>query len=183
VTPTFAHKSENHERPIEKWYYQLSIGRHFEKYRGDINTTIQRVDKNTKTHQSHGEVTLVGLYVPVLNSRKSLLGVKAFSGGWDQYDDEIISLTFFGPSFSHYFDSIGKGPFTYTDLGVSRLIYKDSKIGEKDINKSGFAIRLGVGYAKPIFKETSILISIQNTIYLFEIGQVNALSANIGFLW
>lgn len=183
INTAFSHELKKGDRPIEKWYYQITIGTHYEKYKGEINSTIQRVKKNTKSHQSHGEASLIGLYLPILDDHKSLFGFKYLSGGWDQYDDEIISIAFFGPSYAYYLDRIGRGIFLYTDLGVSHLVYKDSKIGEDKIDERGIAGRIGFGYAMPILKETSFILTLHNTTYIFDIGLVNAMSANIGFLW
>ena len=182
INPVFSHEMSDQDRPIEKWYYLLTIGTHYEKYKGEINSTIKRVRNKTEDHQSHGEITLVGVYLPILDNHKSLLGFK-YSGGWDEYDDEIITVSFFGPSYIHYMDKIGEGIFVYTDVGISQLVYKDSKIGEERLDEEGFTGRLGVGYAFPILKETSFILTLHNTTRWFDIGVVNSVSANIGFLW
>jgi len=183
INPAFSHELKKDDRPIEKWYYQITIGTHYEKYKGEINSTIERVKKNTKNHQSHGEASLIGLYLPILDNHKSLFGFKYLDGGWDEYDDEIITIAFFGPSYVHYLDRIGRGIFLYADLGISHLVYEDSKIGEEKTDEEGFAGRIGLGYAIPILKETSFILTLHNTTHRFDIGIVNLLSANIGFLW
>ena len=183
INPVFSHESSSQDPSIEKWYYQLTIGRHYEFYKGEINSVISRIEDKTSKHKSHGEINLIGLYMPILDNHKSLLGIKFISGGWDEYDDEVVALFFVGLSYQHYFKSIGKGLFVHTDFGTSDIVYNKSNIGEPDVNESGFASRFGIGYAVPVFKETSFLFTLHNTTYLFDIGVVNASSLNVGFLW
>lgn len=183
LNPVFSSELNENDRPIEKWYYQITIGTQYQKYIGDINSTVNRIKKTTNRHQAHGEASLIGFYLPILNNKKSLFGFKYLTGTWDKYNNEFITIAFFGPSYMHYLDKIGKGIFLYTDLGVSHLVYDDSKIGEEIIDDRGIGGRVGFGYALPILDRTSFIVSFHNTTQAFDVGVVNTTSANIGFLW
>ena len=181
--PVYAQEESKHKRPLESWYYQVSAGINYPLYKGHIHSIIDRVEKITSSHQSNGEVSLMGIYLPIASKTHSLIGFKFLNGSWVSYDDEIISLHFIGASYIHYFRQIGHGFYINFDLGRSGIVYKDSKIGEPEVDESGFAGRLGAGYAIPIFSETSLLLSVHNTTYKFDVGTVNSLSFNLGFLW
>jgi len=183
IQPTFAHEIGENDRPLENWYYQLSVGLNYPLYKGQIHSVINRIEEKTDSRTSSAEISVMGLYAPIGSKIHSLIGIKFLNGSYDAYDEEVITLHFRGVSYVHYFRSIGQGAFINFDIGTAGIVYNDSKIGEQKIDESGFAGRLGVGYAIPVFKETSLLFTLHNTSYKFNIGVVNSLSFNFGFLW
>ena len=159
-------------RKLESWYHMFTLGI-------VANSEIDGISFEPDVSVS---LDFLRFYFPM--SKNLIFGVGINGTGHKNVDSETqLNLYLYSASLQYYFKSIGDGFFLRADVGASKGAIANDDGTLEAASEWGFGFLVGVGYAFPISRETSILFYGTYRSLDIEGIKYNDISFQAGWLW
>ncbi|MEK6747675.1 MAG: hypothetical protein AABY83_00530 [Pseudomonadota bacterium] len=172
------------EVDVLAWHYSGAIeGQIASQYTGDISTFRDKIAQRTNSKGWGFRGDFVGIYLP-MRDKKSMFGFHFFSGGDDYYKKEYFDQLYYTYSAQYYvIGTIGNGWYVRGDIGRATLHYPDSTNATTQLVSSGMTYLLGAGYAFPVWKSASLMITATHSTSRYGVGDINQQYVGVGLLY
>ena len=135
-------------RKLEPWYHMISAGSQLKIWRNN----------QSQPFKSAMNIYPIHLYWRIKTRLLFGIGISGSlsEGPENELDSASLFLSF---TSQYYFHSIGNGVFLMGDIGIGRIYIGDNlgDYGHELFGERSFIYQIGLGYAWPISKSTSIL--------------------------